>query len=65
VSTTATFFDATEMILRKGYSSWFFNRGFYENLKIQYLTTFQDITSRKFSIFFQLLTGHFRRDYLS
>ena len=59
VSTTATFFGATGMILGGGYSLWLFNRIVYGNLKIQYLTAFQDLTSREFFVFLPLLIGTF------
>jgi proton-translocating NADH-quinone oxidoreductase chain M len=59
VSTTATFFGATGMILGGGYSLWLFNRISYGNLKIQYLTNFQDITLRELFVFLPLLFGTF------
>jgi proton-translocating NADH-quinone oxidoreductase chain M len=59
VSTSATFFGATGMILGGGYSLWLFNRIVYGNLKIQYLTNFQDMTLREFFVFLPLLCGTF------
>lgn len=59
VSTTATFFGATGMVLGGGYSLWLFNRIVYGNLKIQYLTAFQDLTLREFFVFLPLLIGTF------
>lgn len=59
VSTSATFFGATGMILGGGYSLWLFNRIVYGNLKIQYLTHFQDLTIREFFVFLPLLVGTF------
>jgi len=59
VSTSATFFGATGMVLGGGYSLWLFNRMVYGNLKIQYLTSFQDISVREFLVFFPLLVGTF------
>jgi len=59
VNTTATFFGALGMILGGGYSLWLFNRIVYGNLKIQYLTAFQDINPREFFVFFPLLVGTF------
>ena len=59
VSTSATFFGATGMILGGGYSLWLFNRMVYGNLKVQYLTHFQDLTLREFFVFLPLLVGTF------
>jgi proton-translocating NADH-quinone oxidoreductase chain M len=59
VNTTACFFGATGMVLGGAYSLWLFNRMAYGNLKIQYLTSFQDITWREFLVFFPLLVGTF------
>jgi len=44
VNTSAAFFGAAGMFLGGGYSLWLFNRLVYGNLKIQYLTNFQDLT---------------------
>jgi proton-translocating NADH-quinone oxidoreductase chain M len=55
VNTTITFLGATGMILGGGYSLWLFNRIAYGNLKIQYLTNFQDLTLREFFVFFPLI----------
>ena len=59
VSTSATFLGATGMILGGGYSLWLFNRIVYENLKIQYLMSFQDINLREFFVFLPLIIGTF------
>jgi len=59
VSTSATFFGATGMILGGGYSLWLFNRIVYGNLKIQYLSSFQDLTLKEFFIFLPLLIATF------
>jgi proton-translocating NADH-quinone oxidoreductase chain M len=59
VSTSATFFGATGMVLGGGYSLWLFNRIVYGNLKIQYLTNFQDINIREFCVLLPLLIGTF------
>jgi len=59
VNTTACFFGATGMVLGGAYSLWLFNRVAYGNLKIQYLTNFQDITFREFLVFLPLLVGTF------
>ena len=59
VSTSATFFGGTGMVLGGAYSLWLFNRMVYGNLKVQYLTHFQDITVREFLVFLPLLMGTF------
>jgi proton-translocating NADH-quinone oxidoreductase chain M len=59
ISTSATFFGATGMVLGGGYSLWLFNRIVYGNLKIQYLTHFQDLNIREFFVFLPLLSGTF------
>jgi len=59
INTSATFFGATGMVLGGGYSLWLFNRVVYGNLKIQYLTSFQDLTLREFFIFLPLIVGTF------
>jgi proton-translocating NADH-quinone oxidoreductase chain M len=59
VSTIVTFFGGTGMILGGGYSLWLFNRIAYGNLKIQYLSNFQDVTIKEFLVFLPLLTGTF------
>ena len=59
ISTSATFFGATGMVLGGGYSLWLFNRMVYGNLKVQYLTHFQDLTIREFLVFLPLLVGTF------
>ena len=59
ISTSATFFGATGMVLGGGYSLWLFNRIVYGNLKIQYLTHFQDLNIREFFVFLPLLLGTF------
>ena len=59
VSTSATFFGATGMVLGGGYSLWLFNRMVYGYLKVQYLTHFQDLTIREFLVFLPLLVGTF------
>jgi len=59
VNTTATFFGSTGMVLGGGYSLWLFNRMVYGNLKIQYLTNFQDLSYREFFVFLPLLVGTF------
>jgi proton-translocating NADH-quinone oxidoreductase chain M len=57
VNTTACFFGATGMVLGGAYALWLFNRVVYGNLKIQYLTNFQDLTWREFLVFLPLLLG--------
>ena len=59
VNTSACFFGATGMVLGGGYALWLFNRMVYGNLKIQYLTHFQDLTFREFLVFLPLLMGTF------
>jgi proton-translocating NADH-quinone oxidoreductase chain M len=59
VNTTACFFGATGMVLGGAYALWLFNRMVYGNLKIQYLTNFQDLTWREFLVFLPLLLGTF------
>jgi NADH:ubiquinone oxidoreductase subunit 4 (subunit M) len=59
MNTSAAFFGALGMILGGGYSLWLFNRVVYGNLKIQYLSNFQDLNLREFFIFLPLLTGTF------
>jgi len=59
VSTCATFFGATGMVLGGGYSLWLFNRIVYGNLKIQYLSNFQDLSLKEFLVFLPLLLGTF------
>jgi proton-translocating NADH-quinone oxidoreductase chain M len=56
-NTTACFFGATGMVLGGAYALWLFNRMVYGNLKIQYLTNFQDLTWREFLVFLPLLLG--------
>jgi proton-translocating NADH-quinone oxidoreductase chain M len=57
VNTTACLFGSTGMVLGGAYALWLFNRMSYGNLKIQYLTNFQDLTWREFLVFFPLLLG--------
>lgn len=57
VNTTACFFGATGMVLGGAYALWLFNRMVYGNLKIQYLTNFQDLTWREFLVFLPLILG--------
>jgi proton-translocating NADH-quinone oxidoreductase chain M len=59
MNTSAAFFGALGMILGGGYSLWLFNRVVYGNLKIQYLSNFQDLNLREFFIFLPLLSGTF------
>jgi proton-translocating NADH-quinone oxidoreductase chain M len=59
VSTVATFFGASGMVLGGCYSLWLFNRMVYGNLKIQYLSNFQDLTLKEFFVFLPLLFGTF------
>jgi proton-translocating NADH-quinone oxidoreductase chain M len=56
-NTTACFFGATGMVLGGAYALWLFNRMVYGNLKIQYLTNFQDLTWREFLVFLPLILG--------
>ena len=53
-NTSAAFFGATGMVLGGGYSLWLFNRIVYGNLKIQYISSFEDISLREFCVFFLL-----------
>lgn len=53
-SPISTFLSAFSMILGAGYSIWLFNRVCFGNLKIQYITSFQDISRREFCILFPL-----------
>lgn len=57
ISIVATFFGATGMILGGAYSLWLFNRIVYGNLKIQYITHFQDINYREFMVLTPLVTA--------
>jgi proton-translocating NADH-quinone oxidoreductase chain M len=57
ISIVAAFFGATGMILGGAYSLWLFNRITYGNLKIQYITHFQDVNYREFMIFLPLVMG--------
>jgi len=59
VNTCVTFLGATGMILGGGYSLWLFNRVCYGNLKIQYLSQFQDLSLKEFFVFLPLLLGTF------
>ena len=59
VSTVATFFGASGMVLGGCYSLWLFNRMAYGNLKIQYLSNFQDLTLKEFFLFLPLMFGTF------
>lgn len=59
ISICVAFFGATGMVLGGCYSLWLFNRIVYGNLKIQYLSKFQDITYREFLVFLPLLLGTF------
>ena len=45
------------MILGGAYSLWLFNRVTYGNLKIQYITNFQDMDYREFMVLLPLLVG--------
>jgi NADH:ubiquinone oxidoreductase subunit 4 (subunit M) len=45
------------MVLGGCYSLWLFNRIVYGNLKIQYLSKFQDISYREFFVILPLLIG--------
>jgi proton-translocating NADH-quinone oxidoreductase chain M len=56
-STTAAFFGGTGMVLGGAYSLWLFNRMTYGNLKIQYLSNFQDISVKEFFTFLPLVIG--------
>jgi len=56
-NTCAAFFGATGMVLGGGYSLWLFNRIVYGNLKIQYLSKFDDISLREFYVFLPLIIG--------
>lgn len=53
-SPISTFLSAFSMILGAGYSIWLFNRMCFGNLKLQYITNFQDISRREFWILFPL-----------
>jgi len=64
INTSATFFGATGMVLGGGYSLWLFNRVVYGNLKIQYLTSFQDLTLREFFIFLPLIVRTFLWEFI-
>ena len=57
ISIIAVFFGATGMILGGAYSLWLFNRVTYGNLKIQYITNFQDLDYREFMVLFPLVIG--------
>jgi len=57
VNTSAAFFGASGMFLGGGYSLWLFNRLVYGNIKIQYLTNFQDLTFKEFFVFLPLFVG--------
>ena len=59
MNTSATFFGAIGMILGGGYSLWLFNRIVYGNLKIQYLSNFEDLTLKEFFVFLPLISGTF------
>ena len=59
ISICVAFFGATGMVLGGCYSLWLFNRIVYGNLKIQYLSKFQDISYREFLVFLPLLLGTF------
>nr|AXI97809.1 NADH dehydrogenase subunit 4 [Gracilaria vermiculophylla] len=49
-----TFFASIGMILGAAYSIWLFNRVSFGSLKIQYFTTFQDVSRREFWILLPL-----------
>lgn len=48
---------ATGMILGSGYSLWVYNRIAYGNLKIDYISSFKDLTLRDLFIFAPLILG--------
>nr|YP_006665879.1 NADH dehydrogenase subunit 4 [Porphyra umbilicalis]AFC17782.1 NADH dehydrogenase subunit 4 [Porphyra umbilicalis] len=47
-SAISTFLSAFSMVLGAGYSIWLFNRVCFGSLKLQYITSFQDISRREF-----------------
>jgi proton-translocating NADH-quinone oxidoreductase chain M len=51
-STTLTFISAISMILGAAYSIWLLNRVCFGILKINYFSSFQDVSRREFSILF-------------
>nr|YP_010338880.1 NADH dehydrogenase subunit 4 [Bangia atropurpurea]UNJ18847.1 NADH dehydrogenase subunit 4 [Bangia atropurpurea] len=53
-SIISTFLSAFSLILGAGYSIWLFNRVCFGNLKLQYISTFQDISRREFYILLPL-----------
>nr|YP_009114056.1 NADH dehydrogenase subunit 4 [Ahnfeltia plicata]AHB62119.1 NADH dehydrogenase subunit 4 [Ahnfeltia plicata]UAT98006.1 NADH dehydrogenase subunit 4 [Ahnfeltia plicata] len=55
VNTLLTFFTAISMILGAAYSIWLFNRVSFGLLKLQYYSSFQDISRREFWILFPLV----------
>lgn len=56
-NTTVCFISATGMILGGGYSLWLYNRIIFGNLKIQFLTIFQDLEYREVLILKPLFLG--------
>jgi len=54
LSSTTTFFGSLGIIFSGVYSLWLFNRVSYGNLKIQYLTKFNDINKREFFVLLPL-----------
>jgi len=54
LSSISTFLSAFSMVLGAGYSIWLFNRVCFGSLKLQYITSFQDISRREFYILLPL-----------
>ena len=57
VNTTITFLGATSVVIGGAYSLWLFNRIAYGNLKIQYTSSFIDLSLREFLTFLPLILG--------
>lgn len=57
VNPEITVLAATSMVISGSYSLWLFNRICYGNLKIQYFSSFLDLSYREFFLFIPLVLG--------
>ena len=57
VNTTITFLGATSVVIGGAYSLWLFNRIAYGNLKVQYTSSFIDLSLKEFLTFLPLILG--------
>jgi proton-translocating NADH-quinone oxidoreductase chain M len=54
-NTTAAFLGSVSMILGGAYSLWLYNRVAYGNVKVEYISKFNDISLKEFMVIFPLL----------